>query len=195
MLLSRNAGLLVALAVVGLAGCGSGLRVATDWNPARADAMRSWQTYDWLDHTDGERPYEDLDDVRIREAIARNLAARGFTQVRAGQSPDFLVAHHLGVEEHLVVHDPPYYAGWYGWSRPWSGPAYVDEVRTGLLVVDIVDPATNELVWRGVAESPALGRLEGPDERRTQVREAVDEMFAELPFRRGAAATTAPAGS
>lgn len=184
----------VALGLALMAGCGSGLRVETDWNPARADAMRGWHTYGWLDLADGE-PYDDLDHVRVREAIARNLAARGFVQARAGRAPDFLVAHHLGIEEHYVVYDPPYTAGWYGSARPGWGPARVDEVQTGVLVVDIVDPERNELVWRGVAESPALGRLDGPEQRRARLQEAVDEMFAELPMRRGAAAPAATPGT
>lgn len=191
---TRLTGLALAIGLATLAGCGSGLRVETDWNPERADAMRGWRTWAWLDTHDADQPYDDLDDVRIREAITRQLTRRGFSLAPAGQPADFLVAHQLAIEEELVVQDA-YHAGW--WSGPWYGPTYVDEVHTGVLVVDLVDPATRELVWRGVAEAPALARRDGPEERRALVTEAIDEMFAELPFRRGPAAvpaTGAPQG-
>lgn len=190
---SRILGPLLALGIAsmagsGLAGCGSGLRVETDWNPQRTDVVRAWRTWAWLD---GQGSYDDLDDVRIREAISRNLTGRGFTLASSPESADFLVAHQLAIEQELVVHDTPYYAGWYGSVRPWYEPAYVDQVQFGVLVVDLVDRASNELLWRGVAESPALSRIDGPERRRARLHEAVDEMFAEFPFRRGPAAPPA----
>lgn len=173
-------------------GCGPSLVVNTDWNPAQVDDMAAWQTFTWLEHEDDGQRYEDLDDVRIRDAIARHLTARGYALAPRGQPADFLVAHHLSVEEHVRIHQPNYYGGWYGWYDPIYGPMYdplgpavgsghVDEWQTGVLVVDLVDPETRELAWRGVAESRPLGRTGNPARRIQILQEAVDEMLADFP--------------
>jgi Domain of unknown function (DUF4136) len=66
----------------------------------------------------------------------------------------------------------------YGW---WTGGASAQAtggVPVGTLVVDLVDPAKNQLVWRGEASGtvPPTGGL-----KRDKVRIALDRMFADFP--------------
>jgi len=59
-------------------------------------------------------------------------------------------------------------------------PIDVYQYEEGSLVLDVIDPAQSELVWRGTA-SKAIDRSWTPEERETEVREAVRALLAEFP--------------
>ncbi|MEE9271049.1 MAG: DUF4136 domain-containing protein [Candidatus Krumholzibacteria bacterium] len=64
--------------------------------------------------------------------------------------------------------------GGYGYGR------YVDDYLEGTLVLDIIDPAANEVIWRGWA-SQALDSDPDPERFRMYVNDAVKEILAEFP--------------
>jgi hypothetical protein len=49
-----------------------------------------------------------------------------------------------------------------------------------MLIVDIVDMRSRQLVWRGTAEA-RVDESADPERRDARVREAVEKLFAEFP--------------
>ena len=89
---------------------------------------------------------------RIDRAITDQLTAKGLTQ--ASNNPDLLIAVHTAVQEKVDVTNWGYdYADYY-WHGYW-GPRYggggttVTQYEEGKLIIDIVDNAEDELIWRG----------------------------------------------
>jgi hypothetical protein len=103
---------------------------------------------------------------RLRADLVQGLLQKGYTA--DSTAPDFLVAYYAGTMEKM---DTTYWlpdAGWsYGYRRfgrfgprfrsawPWYGyasPYPAMEVRnytSGAVIIDVIDPKTMELVWRG----------------------------------------------
>lgn len=123
-----------------------------------------YQTFAWAppERGDVEDPVLDsgLLDRRVKRAVSSVLTDRGFEEV-APEEADFLVTYHTATRErmsesnvrvHLTYgYGYPYYPAWYG-SRYYPYAPYTRESRSyreGTLMVDIVDRAEEQLIWRG----------------------------------------------
>ncbi len=107
-------------------------------------------------------------DKRIREAVARGLAARGLSEVESDAT--LLVRYHAARKTRidLLPLDS-------GSGAPPTGIRYVE---TGSLVIDLLDAASGKVVWRG----HATGVLRyGPKEITAQIDAAVAELLARFP--------------
>ena len=88
----------------------------------------------------------------LRADLVKGFEDRGYG---ISNTPDFTVAYYASTKEKLDVtywdYGYSYYPGWYGGMGP--GPAFAGPMATqytqGTVIVDVVDPATNELLWRG----------------------------------------------
>ncbi len=143
------------------AGC-SGVSVETDFD--RDADFSLYRTYTWVKHDrqdDSGLMKDPLVQKHIRRAIETELAARGYRLADDGR-PDFLVAWHIGSKKRIDVDH--YYYG-YGRIGRWGGhDVRVSRYREGTLIIDIVDAAEKELVWRGNAKSVLHGRERAADD-------------------------------
>jgi hypothetical protein len=73
-----------------------------------------------------------------REFLKRSLEARGFVETRT--NPDFNVAFYASARERLNITNWGY---GYGWNN------YITEYTEGTVIIDIVDPDSRKLLWRG----------------------------------------------
>jgi hypothetical protein len=80
---------------------------------------------------------------RIEADIERGLSARGLTRVTG--PADLNVRFHFGAARKVELETYP--AGWRGWGTRVVRVPYTE----GTLVIDLRDPATRSLVWRGIA--------------------------------------------
>ena len=80
---------------------------------------------------------------RIEADIIRDLTARGL-EVTTGKS-DLNVRYHFGSVRKAEIERYP--AGWYGMGTRIVRVPYTE----GTLVIDLRDPSTRSLVWRGIA--------------------------------------------
>jgi hypothetical protein len=80
---------------------------------------------------------------KIDGLIERNLNARGLLKV-SGKS-DMNVRYRLGSMRKVELETYP--AGWRGWGTRVVRHPYTE----GTLVIDLRDPSTRSLVWRGIA--------------------------------------------
>jgi len=162
------------------AACAS-VQVHVDFDPS-AD-FSSLRTFAWFPRT--REPTGDfrvdspLLDSRIRNAVERELAAKGFEKV-VDRDPDFFVFYHFSVEDRIDVHtvNRTYVDRWgYVVSLPETR---VRQYQQGTLMIDVADAREKRLVWRGVG----TGRLRSspkPDETTRAVNSAVAEILGRFP--------------
>jgi hypothetical protein len=87
----------------------------------------------------------------LRADLVKAFENRGYV---VSDTPDFAVAYYASAREKLQVRDwdygYPYYPRW--WGGPIHDPAYgplVTEYTQGTVIIDVIDPDTKELLWRG----------------------------------------------
>lgn len=113
---------------------------------------------------------------RLMGALERQLAAKGYERALTGQ-PDLLVHYHASVNQKVDVYDVD---SRYGYCYANCEPTVVD-FEQGTLVVDIVDAATNKVVWRGWAQNSMQGVIDNQDRLEQHVTAAVRKMMQEFP--------------
>lgn len=142
-----------------------------------------FKTYGW--HAI-ERSIEmnDLVINRVKEAVASELQLKGFRQVQ--ENPDLLVNIHIVTRQKISINDWGYPTGGY-WRRGYGydfgygyGGVSSRTYEEGTLMIDMIDAAGNNLVWRGTATDiidPSLS----PEQRTLEINEAVAMILLEFP--------------
>jgi hypothetical protein len=173
--------ILVGIAVVCiLAGC-STMQIATDYD-VEADFV-GLKTYDWLPRPEtasaDPRINSTLLESRVHNAVDAELAAKGYVKDASG-SPDFLVGYHVAVQSQIDVYSMNefygYHRGW-GWGR---SDVHVYEYDQGSLILDVVDPGTKHLLWRGGAEAEVRPSA-SPEQREERIQKAVRKILERFP--------------
>jgi hypothetical protein len=168
---------LVVAGALAASACTSAVRVRTQAAPDAALAGR--QTFRILPVPPrrGDAASARSDDPMLANSITnqalvgdltRAFEARGYTP--SADSAAFSVAYYTSAREKLDIAnwDYGYPNGGYGWGRRgWRGPRFgpspyptVTQYTQGTVVVDVIDPATKKLLWRGegvsdVSDDPA----------------------------------------
>jgi uncharacterized protein DUF4136 len=151
----------------------SSITVSTDYDHEANFA--AYHTYAWAEPT-GQQA-RGFWDGRIRRAVEKQLEAKGLT--KATGAPDLGVAYAAGLDKQVRVDTTGY--GGYGWR--WGGgmsTSTVTEVPVGTLVVDLLDVAKKELVWRGKA-SGTLSHPDDPEAGEQGLNDAIADMFEGYP--------------
>lgn len=181
--------LLAVCSLVVLAGCATGPRIRTDFDP-EADFSRyqSWAFYEPIAME--ESGYSTFITERIRSDVRREMEARGYAYDEA--SPDLRVNFQGIIEDRTDVYSVPrsdfhyfysYRARAYFAVPFWYDETQVNQYTQGTLTVDLVDAERNRLVWTG----SAIGRVRDrtPQERAVEVDRAIAEIFMRFPYRAG----------
>jgi hypothetical protein len=175
---ARRIGLVAALIALALCSC-STVAVRTDWD--QAHDFSAWRSFAWMPEgtePKGRRPVDDpLVDERIRAAVERTLAAKGYQRAR---NPDFYVGTAVYVREKLDVYTINHY---YGWGYRWGvglPETHVTEYDEGTLVIDLADAKSRKLVWRG-SGSKRIDPSPSPERVTESVNRAVEEILADFP--------------
>ena len=168
-----------ALAVLAM-GCSSSISVKHDFDSSANFA--ALKLFDWLPapamaggSVKAEMERNSLLDKRVKTAVNSQLTAKGYAQDAA--HPDFLITYHTGVEDKISVTD------WgYNYNRPYWGTSHVDvyQYKQGTLVLDVIDAASKDLIWRGVAQG-TIEEKATPEEREKKLGEAVTKLLANFP--------------
>jgi hypothetical protein len=180
------AALSIALAMA-LIQVGCAPKVRTD---ADRDAdFSSYETFDWLApprrasaaaQSELQDPFSSnsLLDKRIRTAVERVLDARGFRKAVEADS-DFRLNYHVIFRDKLVASgtDFGYYNryrhGGFGTGFDFS----VRQYQEGTIIVDVVDRATDQLVWRGWA----VGRNNDGNYDEAEISYAIEKILERFP--------------
>ncbi|HSJ42600.1 MAG TPA: DUF4136 domain-containing protein [Xanthobacteraceae bacterium] len=174
-----NSGLVAVLAAAGLWLAGCATMTVHSYADRRADFGR-YRTYQWgpADTWSTGDPRLDNNrffDERVRAQVEKQLARRGFEKT-ASERPDLLVHYHANVAQDIDV------------RKLDNGATYcVDHdcrpyiYDKGTLFVDLVDPGSDTLIWRGWAEGSVDGVIDDQAWMDTRIDEAVARILGRLP--------------
>jgi hypothetical protein len=117
-------------------------------------------------------------DGRVKNAIDRELAAKGWTQVPSGGEVALVAVVKNSVQQEYET----FYNGFGGWR--WGGLGEtitaVENYEVGTLVVSMYDVKSKHLIWRGTASSDISGN---PDKNAKKLDQDVQKMFKHFPPR------------
>ena len=157
------------------------LVVATTWAKISTDFdhnvdFGNYKTYSW-----GKlETANSIWDERVKSAIDSQFAAKGWTQVPSGGD---VIVNAFGKtrSEHTI---DTFYDGfgeawlWHGFGNFATSTMTVDTYKVGTLVVDMFDPNTKKLIWRGVASDTLSSN---PEKNTKKMDGEVHKMFQRFP--------------
>ena len=169
------------LSVLLLVGCESTPKVGVDYNPQYAFAGKTRFAVVRPESTGAN----DLVSQRLAREIENSLEAKGYTIVAPPQA-ELFVSFYVTTQNKVDVRT---YNSGYGyrhcwdplrcaaWARPEVDVKYYNE---GSLLIDVIDPASKTLEWRGTT-SKRLPSKASPAERDKLANEVVGAILAQYP--------------
>jgi hypothetical protein len=144
--------------------------------------LRQYRTYGWAPPDTWSTGDPRLDnnrffDERVRAQVEKELARRGFERTDA-ESPDMLVHYHASVSQEIDIRELDSSESYC--ANNDCGPFVYDK---GTLFVDLVEPRTDTVIWRGWAEGSIDGVIDNQARMESQIDEAVVKILARLPPR------------
>jgi hypothetical protein len=127
----------------------------------------------------------------IQRAIDEQLAQKGLTKVES--NADLLITYHAAVREEQSINLSAFGTGsgpWGGWGGGWGGlgsgtvTGQTSTIPIGTLVVDLYDPAKEQLVWRGDA-TKTLDIKKNADKNYKNLQKAMAKLFKNYPPQAG----------
>jgi hypothetical protein len=173
---------LVAAAATALA-CAE-VRVKTDYDDGVDFAPL--RTFAWIDPPLREESREDgasgadpfthntLIDKRVRDEVEAWLTAHGYRAAAADEPPDFLLRYEL-VSRDVERDSPVFVTGGFGryghgyGSGVGYGYSRSTTYQEGTLILDVIDPDSERIAWRGWGTSQARDLQIEPDRLRKSV--------------------------
>jgi hypothetical protein len=172
----RRTLLMTGLVALLSSACASWPTITTNASPDTD--LSKFRTYEFMQplSTDRSNGVRTPLSTMLIDSMSRELASRGLER---SDSPDLLVNFFVNTEERMDVRSVPTSRSFHGYRRgrysTWGTyRTTVREYTRGTLAVDLVDAATNVLVWEGVAQ----GRLRRGVRDITQ--EQLDAIIAQM---------------
>ncbi len=137
-------------------------------------SFRGIQYYTWLDNPPSQQNLLERNTAVAQQIVRKvnaQLQARGFQEVPV-DSADFLLAFHIGSKDRLLVSETGYY------YLEWGSRFHDYRYHQGTLVIDIIDPQSRRLVWRGW--STGVVDLD-PESLQNEVDRAIEKLMANFP--------------
>jgi hypothetical protein len=157
--------------------------VKTDYNH-EAD-FNNIHTYSWGQVSTADPFYED----RIRQEVDKDLQAKGWQMVPSGGDVTIFAKGNVHNQQEMETYYNGFGGGWggrWGW-RGWGAGGWGDATTTvtnrkiGMLVIDIFNQNSKELMWRGSSEDS----LDKNSEKNTKnLDKDIDKMFDKFPPRK-----------
>ncbi len=180
----------LGLSLLLLGGCSSGVNVNFDYDTTTNFA--AYKTFDWAPDPDNATQALDAAQAttrngllsnRIKASVNNEMATKGFAL--STDNPQLLAVFHLGVQDKIQVSDwgygysNYYYGGYHGYYGGRTMDVY--QYQEGRLIIDLVDAATHNLVWRGTGESVMQGGQKSPEEVQYRIDSVVNKIMANFP--------------
>ncbi|WP_276496043.1 DUF4136 domain-containing protein [Pontibacter litorisediminis] len=156
-----------------------------------AASLRNAKTYAWYQPSPMAQPeylkgYKPALHKNLVQAVEQELQERGYTKVE--QNPDMLVAYDVSVSVPAEKDRSENFIEGFGYSYAYmSGyrysygyadmPGYrsVDLFKEGTLIIDLINPRSNMLLWRGWAEG-AINFNAGSGAVQKRVEEVLEQL-------------------
>ncbi len=174
----RLSNLVGVLALIWLAGCTPAVMVNHDYD--RSVNFRKYSTYRIEPaRADEKDPVlnSQLNQQRIEEALKAELKSRGYTNT--DQNPELVVRYFTDVQNVQETQGGNNMGYWGWWGRPNN--TYTRNYRQARLIVNMVDAASNKLVWQGWAEGEE--NKSRRQDRDAAVRMLISRIMEQYPHR------------
>jgi hypothetical protein len=132
------------------------------------------KTYSWSKVHTANSIWDD----RVKDAIDKQLAAKGWTQVPSGGDVALMVVEKTSIHQQYDT----FYDGFGGWRRADMGESTttVDNYKVGTLIVTMFEGNSKQLIWRGTSSSDLSGN---PEKNAKKLDKDVQQMFKKFPPR------------
>ena len=145
--------------------------VAVDYD--HATNFSQVKTYSWSNVHAANSIWDD----RVKDAINKELAARGWTQLPSGGDVSLMAIEKTSVHQQYDT----FYDGFGGWRRFGSfgeSTTTVDNYEVGTLIVSMFDGNSKQLIWKGASSSDLSGN---PGKNTKNLDKDVQKMFKNFP--------------
>jgi len=168
------------LVLIMVAAACSSMRVASHLD--RSMSLTGFETYAWGDPEatshDPSITNNELLDRRVREVVDRKMAAKGYRLVNPEHS-HLLIRYHAAAEKKLDI------ATEYRRYRLGTDPYARETARTqvfkeGTLILDVEDPTSQRLIWRGWAVD-TIDNMLSPKKAQPKIETAVNKILDRFP--------------
>jgi Domain of unknown function (DUF4136) len=177
MLCKAKSGVIQLGLVLGLILLAGGATLAQEvkYNFMPGTDFSKYHTYKWV--PEGNTHPNQIIDQQIKDAIAQQLAEKGFTKTDA-EVADMYIGYQTSVDNQKEWNA---YGGGMGW-RFGGGMATATSstIQVGTLVVDVYDPAAKQLIWRGEA-TKTLNPSSNPEKNQRNLDKAVAKLLKNFP--------------
>lgn len=115
-------------------------------------------------------------DNRVKDAIDKQLAAKGWTQLPSGGDVALVAVEKTSIHQQYDT----FYDGFGGWRRAGMGESTttVDNYKVGTLIVSMFDGSSKQLIWKGTSSSDLAGN---PEKNTKKLDKDVQKMFKKFP--------------
>lgn len=145
--------------------------IAIDYDhSAKFDQVK---TYSWS----GVHTANSIWDARVKDAIDKELAAKGWTQVPTGGDVSVVAVEKTSIQRQYDT----FYDGFGGWRR-FGGfgdsTTTVDSYKVGTLIVSIFEGNSKQLIWKGTSSDDLSGN---PEKNTKKLAKDVQQLFKHFP--------------
>lgn len=161
---------------VGLIACSALIAQDVTTNAMPGTDFSKYHTYKWVTIEGATYPNQ-IVDAQIKQSIDSQLAAKGLTKTD-GETADLYVGYQVAVHQ-----QQQWNAYGMGGGIRWGGgmaTATSSTINTGTLALDMYDPATKQLVWRGTA-SKTLDPGASQEKRTKNLNKAMAKLLKNFP--------------
>lgn len=174
-----------AILAIGMLSVGCTSTPNTFSNSAPGVDFTQFKTFGYFEtlSTDNEQ-YQSLVSNFLMVAVAQEFDKRGFTHAA---DPEVLVNFYIHTQEKVRSRSVPTAGAYYGYRDPFYDPwvgyggyeTRIDQFTEGTLNIDVVDAASNKLIWEG----SIVGRVTDADIRNLEqtIDNAVAAVMANFP--------------
>jgi hypothetical protein len=176
----------IALAILVSMGC-AGIQTSQDYDPATD--FQSIKTFGWVSPTQPKTGDERIDnpfrDTRIRAAIQRRLEEKGVV-FKPDQTADVLVRYQYALRQRIDSSGTSGGIGFGIGSHGGGGGIAIGtgndlrEVDEGTLVIDLVSPGSDALLWRG-SGTQRFQEYDDPNKASQDINTLVETILNQFP--------------
>jgi hypothetical protein len=170
--MKKAAWLLGALAGVLTLACSS-VNTAVDY-----DHTINFSQFHTFQIMEGTRSPVSFTQKRIEDGITNALTSKGWQAVTS--NPDVQVFPHVVLSQEKQWNATSMGGfGYRGWGGMGGGMATATQtnIPIGTLIVDMVNPKTHEMIWRGTSQ----GQVSGTGEDQGTINDAMQQLFKNFP--------------
>jgi hypothetical protein len=166
----RKAAILLGILFAALSVACSTMTTAVDY-----DHTVNWSQFHTFQLAEGTKDPVTFTQKRIEDGITGALTSKGWTV--AANDPDILVFSHVVLSSEKQWNAQS--MGGFGYRGMGGGMASATQtnIPIGTIIVDMVNPKTHEMIWRGTAQDQVSGT--GAD--KGQVQDAMNALFKNFP--------------